>query len=56
MQPGHVQAICTKTRRTLFTRREIDRCVSVVEHLEKLLEIHGKPAMIRSHNGREFIA
>ncbi len=28
----------------------------VVEHLEKLFEIHGKPAMIRSDNGREFIA
>lgn len=29
---------------------------SVVRHLEKLFEIHGKPAMIRSDNGREFIA
>lgn len=29
---------------------------TVVKHLEKLFEIHGKPAMIRSDNGREFIA
>jgi putative transposase len=29
---------------------------AVVKHLEKLFEIHGKPAMIRSDNGREFVA
>lgn len=29
---------------------------AVRKHLEKLFDIHGKPAMIRSDNGREFIA
>ena len=28
----------------------------VVKHLEKLFDLHGRPAMIRSDNGREFIA
>jgi transposase InsO family protein len=28
----------------------------VIKHLEHLFEIHGKPEMIRSDNGREFIA
>lgn len=28
----------------------------VVRHLEKLFEVHGRPELIRSDNGREFIA
>jgi putative transposase len=28
----------------------------VTKHLEILFEEHGKPAMIRSDNGREFVA
>lgn len=29
---------------------------AVVKHLAKLFDLHGRPAMIRSDNGREFIA
>jgi len=29
---------------------------AVIKHLEKLFELHGPPVMIRSDNGREFIA
>jgi transposase InsO family protein len=46
-----------------FTRRSLGSCVSrsigaqaVIRHLTKLFEIHGRPQLIRSDNGREFIA
>jgi putative transposase len=46
-----------------FTRRSLGSCVSrsigaaaVVRHLTKLFDTHGRPAAIRSDNGREFIA
>lgn len=46
-----------------FTRRSLGSRVSrsigsgdVIRHLEFLFERHGKPSMIRSDNGREFIA
>lgn len=46
-----------------FTRRSLGSCVSrsigaaaVIRHLTKLFATHGRPQLIRSDNGREFIA
>jgi transposase InsO family protein len=46
-----------------FSRRSLGSCVSrsigaqaVIRHLSKLFGTHGRPAAIRSDNGREFIA
>jgi putative transposase len=46
-----------------FSRRSLGSCVSrsigaaaVVRHLTKLFDTHGRPAAMRSDNGREFIA
>ena len=46
-----------------FSRRSLGSCVSrsigaaaVIRHLTKLFQVHGRPQMVRSDNGREFIA